>query len=55
VTPGDIYTIYRLHPKGVPPIVLGELAVLSVHPHSAVAKIIASRHTIYRGDLLELK
>ncbi len=55
VTPGDIYTIYRLHPKGLPPVVLGEVGVLSVHPHSSVVKIIASRHTIYRGDLLELK
>lgn len=55
VTPGDIYTIYRLHPKGSPPIILGEVAVLSVHAHSSIAKIIASRHTVYRGDLLELK
>ncbi len=55
VTPGDIYTIYRLHPKGLPPVVVGELAVLSVHPHSSVAKIIAARHTIYPGDLIELK
>lgn len=55
VTPGDIYTIYRLHRQGLPPVIVGELAVLSVHPRSSVAKIIASRHTIYAGDRLELK
>jgi LysM domain len=56
VTPGDVFTIYRLHPKpGMPPVIVGELAVLSVHPHSSVAKIIATRHTVYAGDLLELK
>jgi hypothetical protein len=55
VTPGDLYTIYRLNRGGLPPVVVGELAVLSVHPRSAVARIIASRHTIYTGDRLELK
>lgn len=55
VTPGDIFTIYRMHRPGLPPVIVGELAVLSVHPRSAVARIIASRHTIYVGDRLELK
>lgn len=55
VVPGDVYTIYRMHRRGLPPVIVGELAVLSVHPRSAVAKIIASRHTIYVGDRLELK
>lgn len=55
VTPGDIYTIYRLNKPGLPPIVLGELAVLSVQPRSSLAKIIESRYPIYVGDRLELK
>jgi hypothetical protein len=55
VTPGDIYTIYRPNRSGLPPVVLGELAVLSVHPKSSVAKIVRSRFTIHIGDRLELK
>jgi hypothetical protein len=55
VTPGDIYTIYRMNRDGLPPIVLGELAVLSVHKSSSVAKIIESRYPIYIGDRLDLK
>jgi len=55
VTPGDVYTIYRLNRPGLPPVVLGELAVLSVHPRSAVAKIVRSRYEIFVGDRLEVK
>jgi len=56
VTPGDIYTIYRMNrKKSLPPIVLGELAVLSVHPHASLARILDSRYTVYLGDRLELK
>lgn len=55
VTPGDIFTIYRESHNGNPPVVLGELAVLSVHKHSSVAKIIESRYQIRLGDRLELK
>ncbi|MEM7480644.1 MAG: LysM peptidoglycan-binding domain-containing protein [Acidobacteriota bacterium] len=55
VVPGDIYTVYRLNSEGLPPVVLGELAVLSVHSRSSVAKIIGSRYPIYPGDLLALK
>ncbi|HYG65360.1 MAG TPA: LysM peptidoglycan-binding domain-containing protein [Thermoanaerobaculia bacterium] len=55
VTPGDIFTIYRRNRPGLPPIVLGELAVLSVQSRSAVAKIIESRYPVYIGDRLELK
>lgn len=55
LVPGDVYTIYRLNQAGLPPVLLGELAVLSVHPRSAVARITASRQTIYPGDRLELK
>jgi hypothetical protein len=55
VTPGDIYTIYRLNRPGLPPVVLGELAVLSVHPKSSVAKIVRSRYEIFVGDRLDIK
>ena len=55
VTPGDIYTIYRINRPGLPPVVLGELAVLSVHPRSSVAKIIKSRYEIFAGDRLDRK
>lgn len=55
VTPGDLYTIYRLGPEGVPAMVLGELAVLAVHERSAVARILDARYTVYVGDRLDLK
>jgi hypothetical protein len=55
VTPGDIYTIYRPNREGLPPIVIGELAVLSVHKTSSVAKIIESRYPVYIGDRLDPK
>jgi LysM repeat protein len=54
-TPGDIYTIYRENEPGLPPIVMGELAVLSVHPRFSVAKIIESRYPIRLGDRVEPK
>lgn len=55
VVPGDLYTIYRMNRRGLPPVVLGELAVLAVHERSSVARILRSRHTVYVGDRLELK
>lgn len=54
-TPGDIYTIYRENRPGLPPIVIGELAVLSVHKHFSVAKIIESRYPVHLGDRLDPK
>jgi hypothetical protein len=56
VTPGDLYTIYRENSRpGLPPIILGELAVLSVHRHFSVAKILESRYPIRLGDRLDPK
>lgn len=55
VTPGDVYTIYRQNRAGLPPIVMGELAVLTVHDNSSVAKIIESRNAIFVGDRLSPK
>ncbi|MGH9465443.1 MAG: LysM peptidoglycan-binding domain-containing protein [Thermoanaerobaculia bacterium] len=50
VAPGDMYTIYRRSAAGLPPMVIGELAVLSVHERSALARILESRYAIYVGD-----
>lgn len=55
VTPGDIYTIYRMNREGMPPIVIGELAILSVHKTSSVGKIIQARYPVYVGDRLDPK
>jgi hypothetical protein len=54
-TPGDVYTIYRENQPGLPPVVMGELAVLSVHKRFSVAKIIESRYPIRIGDHIEPK
>jgi hypothetical protein len=53
--PGDLYTIYRRNVGNKPPLVLGELAVLSVGSRGAVARILNSRYPIYVGDKLEPK
>jgi LysM repeat protein len=55
VVPGDLFTIYRINREGLPPVVLGELAVLAVHERSSVARVLRSRHAIYVGDRLERK
>ena len=55
VTPGDLYTIYRMNRAGFPPLPIGELAVLSVQRRTALAKVLESRSTIYAGDRLEPK
>jgi len=55
VTPGDIFTIYRLNNPGLPAVVLGELAVLSVQDSTAMAKLLSSRYTIRVGDRIDLK
>ncbi len=54
-TPGDIYTIYRRGRRGFPPIVIGELAVLSVKENASLARILRSRYAVYVGDALMLK
>jgi hypothetical protein len=55
VIPGDVFTIYRENRDGLPPIVLGELAVLSVEDETALARIIDARYAVYLGDRLERK
>lgn len=55
VAPGDVFTIYRRGRQGFPPIVLGELAVLSVSDRAALGRVLRSRYTIYLGDSMVLK
>ncbi|MGE5234432.1 MAG: LysM peptidoglycan-binding domain-containing protein [Acidobacteriota bacterium] len=55
VSPGDSFTIYRMNREGFPPVPIGELAVLAVRPHSAVARVTQSRAPVYVGDRLQLK
>ena len=55
VTPGDIYTIYRLNQRDPLPMVVGELAVLSVEPGTSLATILESRYAVYVGDKLDPK
>ena len=55
VTPGDTYTIYRMNYKGLPAVVMGELAVLTVHEQTSVAKILSSRYVVRVGDRIDLK
>ncbi len=55
VSPGDAYTIYRMNQPGLPPVVIGELAVLSVKKKFALAKITQSRYFVFVGDRLDPK
>lgn len=55
VLPGDVFTIYRHNKPGLPPVVLGELAVLSTEDDTALARILESRYVVYSGDLLDRK
>lgn len=55
VTPGDIYTVYRLNRPGLPPLPIGEIAVLSVHQKSSAARIIEAKTAVFVGDPIELK
>lgn len=55
LVPGDIYSIYRMNPQGHPPVVVGELGILSVRERSSVAKVIDSRYAVYVGDRIDRK
>jgi hypothetical protein len=55
VTPGDIYTIYRISKGELLPMVVGELAVLSVESGTALGTILESRYAVYVGDKLDPK
>ncbi|HVR28304.1 MAG TPA: LysM domain-containing protein [Thermoanaerobaculia bacterium] len=51
LVPGDVLTVYRVPASNLPPLVLGEIAILSVRPYTSVAKVVTSRHPMYVGDL----
>jgi hypothetical protein len=55
VVPGDVFTIYRSNSPGLPPVVLGEIAILSVEDRTALGRIVESRYVVYIGDRLDLK
>lgn len=56
VAPGDLFTIYRHNAVAErPPVVLGELAVLSVRPHASLARILESRYPVHLGDVLGVR
>ena len=55
VTPGDIFTVYRMNRPGLPPLPIGEIAVLSVHKKSSAARIIQAKTAVFVGDPIELK
>jgi hypothetical protein len=52
VSPGDLFTIYRPTPSEIPPLMIGELAVLSVSETTSLAKILDSRQVVHVGDRL---
>jgi len=55
VIPGSIFTVFRYNHSKAPRKVLGELAVLTVHPKTSTALITMSYTYMVRGDLVELK
>ncbi|MCG8459559.1 MAG: LysM peptidoglycan-binding domain-containing protein [Holophagales bacterium] len=55
VLPGDIFTVYRRGRRGYPPIVLGELGILSVRENTALGRLLDARYTVYVGDVLMIK
>lgn len=56
VQPGDFFTVYRMSPiAGQGRQVLGELAVLTTEPHTATARVVAMRHTMLIGDMIEAR
>ena len=55
VAPGDIFTVYRSGRRGFPPILLGEVGVLSVYKKTSLVRVMRSRYTVFVGDVLHLK
>lgn len=51
---GDILTVYRVTRGGLPSLLLGEIALLSVREETSAAKIVESRYPIYIGDIAAL-
>jgi hypothetical protein len=55
VLPGDVFTIYRTGREGFPPLLIGELGILSVTGDTALGNILESRYSVFLGDRLVLK
>lgn len=55
VLPGDIFTIYRKGRRGYPPIIVGEVGILSVNENTSLARILRSRQIVYIGDVMVIK
>ena len=55
IIPGSIFTVFRYNHPDAPRKVLGELAVLTVHPRTSTAKITFSYDYMLQGDLVEAK
>jgi len=56
VEPGDFLTVYRESPvDGTPPLVLGEVAILTSDAHTSTGRIIRMRYAMTVGDRVELK
>ncbi|HSF15584.1 MAG TPA: LysM peptidoglycan-binding domain-containing protein [Vicinamibacteria bacterium] len=55
VVPGNVFVIFRYVYPNAPRKVLGELAVLTVQPGHATARIMESKDFVKVGDLIELK
>ena len=55
IIPGSIFTVFRYNHPNAPRRVLGELAVLTVHPRTSTAKITLSYDFMEMGDLVEAK
>ncbi|MEO1366930.1 MAG: hypothetical protein AAFX50_07105, partial [Acidobacteriota bacterium] len=55
VLPGDVFTIYRKGRRGYPPIILGELGILSVQDDTALGRILDARYSVYVGDSIVIK
>lgn len=55
VLPGDVFTIYRKGRRGFPPILLGELGILSVQGDTALARILDARYSVFVGDPIIIK
>lgn len=55
VLPGDMFTIYRENKPGLPPVVLGEVAILATEDHTALGRVLEARYVVYAGDRLDRK
>lgn len=55
ILPGDVFTIYRRSREGYPPVIIGELGILSVTDGSALGNVLESRYTVHVGDAVLIK